>query len=130
MHPFEQKGLPFDAIGLKQSVLRRIRFIRGHRSLSFEAATILAHLSSLDILADMTAQMHNRIRICWQRSDKKQDVAVICIKLQEHQNTFQRWHGSVKSVMRTNALLKPNQNIRYYFYSADLGIFWIRRRMN
>ncbi|CAK1598874.1 unnamed protein product [Parnassius mnemosyne] len=75
------------------SVQRRmaIRIVRGYRTISFEAATILARFPPLDILAEMDARVYDRIRALRQSGGSEPEEALESVKRQERQNALATW---------------------------------------
>ncbi|XP_037296413.1 uncharacterized protein LOC119189843 [Manduca sexta] len=71
-----------------------IRIIRGYRTISFEAATILARFPPMDILADMDAKVYDRMRIVRQTSGGQPITAfAVAIRREEKQNALAAWHS-------------------------------------
>lgn len=68
-----------------------IRIARGYRTISFEAATLLARFPPLDILADMDARVYNRIRVIRQSGNSVPGIAVVRLRRQERRHALEQW---------------------------------------
>lgn len=90
-----------------------IRIARGYRTISFEAASLLARFPPFDILADMDARVHRRVRDC-------DTISAAEIRLQEHQNVLKKWR----------AQLQEPQNMRQRVVEAIVPSFkaWLSRK--
>ncbi|KAJ8731739.1 hypothetical protein PYW08_014469 [Mythimna loreyi] len=68
-----------------------IRIARGYRTVSFEAATLLARFPPLDILADMDAKVYNHIRDIRQSGNSVPGAVIVRVRRQERRHALERW---------------------------------------
>ncbi|CAK1581735.1 unnamed protein product [Parnassius mnemosyne] len=70
-----------------------IRIESGYRTVSFEAATLLARFPPLDILADMDARVYDWTRVLRQSVGSEPDEVFEGVKRQERINAFETWRA-------------------------------------
>lgn len=96
-----------------------IRVVRGYRTLSYEAATILARFPPLDILAEMDSRVYNRIRILREDGESDPVKGLEVVKHQERQIAWETW----RTRLSERSAHKP-------IVQAVLPVFenWMQRR--
>nr|XP_034826642.1 uncharacterized protein LOC117984101 [Maniola hyperantus] len=102
------------------SVQRKIaiRVARGYRTISFEAATILARFPPLDILADMDARLYTQTRAVCERSADGLNTGIL--RRQAHRQALVNWRKR----------LDEERNARQRIVGAILPNFeaWLGRK--
>ena len=73
-----------------------IRIARGYRTVSFEAATLLARSPPLDILADMDAEVYHQIRAIRQSGETAPATAFERLKRRARRKALELWRERLK----------------------------------
>ncbi|XP_072931478.1 uncharacterized protein [Epargyreus clarus] len=73
-----------------------IRVARGYRTISYEAATVLARFPSLDILADMTAEIFFKIRSLRQGGHPPNAETVEVLRTRASWHALRRWRDRLQ----------------------------------
>lgn len=95
------KGLPSNAKIYNVQKRMVIGIVRGYRTISFEATTILARFPVLDILVEMDANVYVRIRNILQNSENESEEALEFIREQERQKGLMRYFAFAEEGIRT-----------------------------
>ncbi|XP_026317316.1 uncharacterized protein LOC113228265 [Hyposmocoma kahamanoa] len=85
-----------------------IRIAREYHTVSFDAATVLARFSPLDILAEMDARIYTRLR-------QAEEAAPPEVLLQERRRAFEKWRERLEqpwiSHQRAVGAILPNLEV-------------------
>lgn len=93
-----------------------IRVARGYRTISFDAATVLARQPPFDILAEMDAKVYHTLR---QRNGAVADQELATLRERAHKEAIMKWYGR----------LNEPQSTRQRVVAAILPSFdaWLKR---
>ena len=74
-----------------------MRIVRGYRTISYEAATVLARYPPFDILAEMDAWVYDQIRTVSEDAESDMSNRTTVMRRSAHRQAFEKWREKLET---------------------------------